>query len=124
MSGRVFHVTIGQTKIGSFVAYKDALFWGGDVGELPQTALISIQVQENNEAVFVPLSAYGGLGDVLSASLDSTKTGAALRLHGGHTAASYDAELIFDHGVLVSRIVELRDMPRQRRERTTYTFPR
>jgi len=122
-SAGLIRLVILQTKVGDSFPYKDALMWGGDVGELPQSALTSIQVQEGNEVIFVPLSAYGDLGDVKSASLDQTAQGFALNLHGGNTAAAYDATLSFVKGYLVSRVVVLREFPEQRQERTSYQFP-
>ena len=110
LGGNVVRVTLWQTKVGSAYPYKDALLWGGDVGELPKIVLSSIQIQDGNETVFMPLSAYGDLGDVRSASLDSTtQQGFTLNLHGGDTAASYDAALNFERGYLVRRTVVLRE---------------
>jgi hypothetical protein len=65
-------VEILQAKLDPSSPYKDALFWGGDVGEPPQTVLTSIQILQNKKAVFVTLSAYSDLGDVKFASLEPT----------------------------------------------------
>jgi len=123
-SGSAVRVVLSQTKLGDSYPYKDALLWGGDVGELPRTVLISIQVKDGDEIIFVPLSAYGDLGDVKWVSLDRTAKGYVLHLHGGDTAASYDAALTFDRGYLVSRTVALREFREQRWEKTSYSFPK
>lgn len=121
-SGKPVRVIISQSKIRGRYSYKDALLWGGDVGDLPKTVLTSIKVSEGNETIFVPLSGYSDLGDVKSASLDTTAKGFVLHIHGGNTATAYDAVLIFDQGYLVSRKVVLREFPDQRWEKTTYSF--
>ena len=120
--GSVVRVVIYQTKVGDSYPYKDALLWGGDVGELPKTVLASIQVKRDSETVFVPLSAFADFGGVKSASLEPTATGFSLSIHGGDTATAYDAMLKFDHGYLVSRSVTLREFPKQRWEKTSYSF--
>jgi hypothetical protein len=122
--GNVVQVTVNQIKLDTSYPYKGALFWGGDVGEPPQTVLSSVNVQEDNKTVFVPLSTYSDLGDVKAASFKSTKAGFELTFHGGNTAASYDAYLTFEDGYLKSRIVRLRELPEERWDRTSYSFPR
>jgi len=117
-------VAIGQISLSAAYPYKDALLWGGDVGEPPQTVVSSLLVKANDETIVVPLSAYSDLGNVKTGSLDATKDGFALNLHGGDTAVSYDATLIFEHGYLKSRTVSLRELPEERREKTSYTFPK
>lgn len=124
LSGRSVQVVLWLTHIGTGYPYKDALLWGGDVGELPQRIVSSIEIHDGAEMVFVPLSAYGDLGDVKSASLEPTSHGFVLNLHGGNTAASYDARLTFEADYLVARTVTLREFPKQRREDTRYSFPK
>jgi hypothetical protein len=85
-SRNIIRVEISQVKIESSFPSKDALLWGGDVGEPPETVLTLIQVSQNKKPVFVRLSAYSDLGDVKFASLEPTKEGFALHLHGGNTA--------------------------------------
>jgi hypothetical protein len=123
-SGSILRVEISQAKLDLSFPYKDALLWGGDVGELPQTILTSIQISQNKKEVFVTLSAYSDLGDVKFASLEPTKEGFALHLHGGNTAASYDATFSFSHGYLRTRTVRLREFPEERWEKTRYSFPK
>jgi hypothetical protein len=122
--GDTVRVAIGQVSLGANYPYRDALLWGGDVGEPPQTVLNTLQVKENNEVIFVPLSAYSDLGNVKTGSLDATKEGFTLSLHGGDTAASYDVTLSFEHGYLKNRTVSLREFPVERREKTSYSFPK
>ncbi len=98
--------------------------WGGDVGEPPETVLTLIQVSQNKKPVFVRLSAYGDLGDVKFASLEPTKEGFALHLHGGNTATSYDATFSFSHGYLNTRTVRGREFPDEAWEKTRYSFPK
>jgi hypothetical protein len=115
-------VALWLTKIETSFPYKGALLWGGDVGVLPQEVVSSIEVYDGDQMIFVPLSAYGDLGDVKLASVDSTARGFTLNLHGGATATSYDAKLSFEGGYLTSRSVASREFPQQVREQTSYSF--
>lgn len=118
-------IILWTKKLGSTFPYKNALLWGGDVGELPEDVVSSIQVQAASVGeIFVPLSAYADLGDVKFASLNPIANGFILGLHGGETATSYDAKLVFKNGFLVSRIITLRENPQESREETTYSFPK
>jgi hypothetical protein len=117
-------VALWTAKIGNTFPYKDALLWGGDVDELPQQVVSSIEVHDGDQMIFVPLSAYGDLGDLKLGSLDPTVGGFTLSLHGGNTATSYDVKLSFAEGYLVTRIVTLREFPQQRFEKTSYSFPK
>ena len=123
-NGNIVRVEILQTKLDSSFPYKDALLWGGDVGEPPQTVLTSIQISQNKKPVFVTLSAYSDLADVKFASLEPTKEGFALHLRGGNTATSYDATFNFSHGYLSTRTVRGREFPDERWEKTRYSFPK
>jgi hypothetical protein len=123
-SGNILRVEIWQTKWDLSFPYKSALLWGGDVGEPVQFVLSSIQISQNERAVFVPLSAYSDLGDVKFASLEPTNEGFVLHLHGGNTATSYDVAFIFSHGYLRTRTVRLRELPNERWEKTRYSFPK
>jgi hypothetical protein len=123
-SGKLVLVEIRQTKLDLSYPYKDALLWGGDVGEPTQTVLSSIQISQNKKTVFVPLSAYSDLGDVKFASLVPTNDGFALHLHGGNTATEYDVTLSFSQGYLKTRTVRNRELPDERWEKTSYSFPR
>lgn len=123
-SGNILRVQIWQAKLDPSFPYKDALLWGGDVDQLPQTFLSSIQIVHNKKAVFIPISAYGDLGDVKFASLEPTKDGFTLHLHGGNTATEYDVNMRFQHGYLRSRSVALRELPEERWEKTSYSFPK
>jgi hypothetical protein len=96
-------VVIWSSTITNTLPYKEAILWGGDVGRSPKQVVSLIQVYDGDHALLVPLSAYGDLGDVKSASLDVTAKGFALKLHGGDTATSYDASLTFEKGYLVYR---------------------
>jgi hypothetical protein len=118
------NVTVSLTALLSSFPYKNALLWGGDVDQLPKQVVGVVQVSEGDQVVFVPLSAYGDLGDVKFAALNATKDGFTLELHGGNTASEYDAELKFAAGYLVSRKVALREFPNERTETTRYAFPK
>ncbi|MDP8986407.1 MAG: hypothetical protein M3N97_15490 [Pseudomonadota bacterium] len=121
-SGDIVRISITQMKTGASAPYKDALLWGGDVDELPTCVLSSMVVHERDESIFVPLSAYGDLGDVKLGSVDATTGGFVIILHGGGTATGYDATLMFSHGYLVSRTVRSREFPKESNEMTTYSF--
>jgi hypothetical protein len=120
----IFRVEISQAKIESSFPYKDELLWGGDVGGPPETVLTLLQVSQNKKPVFVRLSAYSDLGDVKFASLEPTKEGFALHLHGGNTATSYDATFSFSNGYLSTRTVRAREFPDEAWEKTRYSFPK
>jgi len=122
-SGEAIVVTIKQSKLDGSYFYRNALLWGGDVGAPPQSAVSDFQVRRGKQAMFVPLSAYGDLGDVMSMSFGLIARGFRVSLHGGNTAASYDATLFFERGVLVRREVRLRELPDERWEKTLYGFP-
>ncbi len=123
-SSDVVFISVTQTAVGDAFLYKDALFWGGDVDELPKFVLTSLKIQERNKPVFIPLSVYSDLGDVTSASVNATGDGFLLNLHGGGTATGYDATLVFSRGYVVSKTVRLREFPEERVEKTTYAFPK
>jgi hypothetical protein len=123
-SNALVRVSITQIKVGDSFSYKNALLWGGDVDRLPEFVLSSVVIQEGNETIFVPLSAYSDLGDVKLASLNASSNGFILNLHGGNTASGYDVILMFSRGYLVSRTVRLREFPEERLEKTTYSFPK
>jgi hypothetical protein len=116
-------IVIMQTVVHDSYPYKDAILWGGDVGELPKTIVTSIQVRIGTEEIFIPLSAYSDLGNVKFASIDSADHGFTLRIHGGDGATSYDAALAFKRTYLISREVALREFPKERRDATSYSFP-
>jgi hypothetical protein len=123
-SDDLVRISITQMKTGASAPYKGALLWGGDVDELPTCVLSSMVVHERDESIFVPLSAYGDLGDVKLGSVEGTIGGFVIILHGGGTATGYDARLIFSRGYLVSRTVKSREFPKERNEMTTYSFPK
>lgn len=118
----VAEVLLHQITIGDNYLYKNALLWGGDIGQLPKVVLISVNVQVNNEQIFVPLFAYSDLGEIKTASLEKALGGFNLLLHGGNTATSYDAVLTFKQGYLHSKKVALREFPNQRWEKIIYSF--
>jgi hypothetical protein len=124
VSGGLIKVTVTQSKLDSSYPYRNALLWGGDKGALPQSIVSGIEIQKDNETIFVPLSAYGDLGDVKSVSFNALARGFRVSLHGGNTAASYDATLFFERGLLTRRDVRLRELPDARWEKTMYAFPR
>jgi hypothetical protein len=121
-NGNILLVEISQVRLDHSYPYKDALVWGGDVDELPQTVLTSIQISQNKKMVFVPLSAYSDLGDVKFGSIEQTKGGFAVHLHGGNTATGYDATLSISHGYLQTRTVRNREFPDERWDKTRYSF--
>jgi hypothetical protein len=123
-SGNNLLVEMWQARFNPSFPYKGALFWGGDIDQLPGTFLSSIQIVQNKKSVFIPLSAYSDLGDVKFASLEASQDGFILHLHGGNTATEYDAEINFQHGYLRTRSVALRELPDERREMTSYSFPK
>lgn len=121
-NGANVEVVLHQAKVNDSYPYKHGMLWGGDDMELPQAILTSIDVQVGKKQIFVPLSAFSDLGEVKSASLEIISKGFNLRLHGGNTAASYDATLTFKRGHLRNKKVTLREFPEQRWENTIYSF--
>jgi hypothetical protein len=124
VSGEQVELTVTQSAVGASFIYHDALLWGGDIGRLPKSVVSALQIQRDKHVIYVPLSAYGDLGDVKSVSFASTSRGFRVALHGGNTAASYDATLHFERGVLTRRDVRLRELPDERWEKTMYVLPR
>ena len=69
-NGKTVQIEISQAKLNlSSFLYKDALLWGGDVNELPQTALISIHITQNRKALFVPPMEWAAFADDIDAIL-------------------------------------------------------
>ena|ERR1700722_61431 len=122
-SGGLIDVTVTQSRLDGSYPYHDALLWGGDIGVLPKSIVIAIQIQKDKRSILVPISAYGDLGDVKSMSYSPMANGFRVSLHGGNTASSYDASLYFERGVLTRREVRLRELPNERWEKSSYTFP-
>lgn len=121
-NGASAEVVLRQEKVNDSYPYRHGMLWGGDDMELPKTVLTSIEVNVGKKPVFIPLSAFSDLGEVKGASLEITPKGFNLRLHGGNTAASYDAILTFKRGYLLLKKVMLREFPTQRWEKTDYSF--
>lgn len=124
VNGARINLTVTQLQLDSSYPYRAALLWGGDIGSLPMSIVSAIRIQTDKRTIFVPLSAYGDLGDVKSVSCNPIPRGFRMSLHGGNTAASYDATLYFERGFLVRRDVRLRELPDERWEKTTYAFPK
>jgi hypothetical protein len=121
-SGANVEVVLHQEKVNDSYPYMHGMLWGGDDIELPKTVLTSIEVNVGKKLVFIPLSAFCDLGEVKSASLETTLKGFNLRLYGGNTSASYDAILTFKRDHLLRKKVMLREFPDQRWEKTDYSF--
>lgn len=121
-NGKNVVVVLQQTKLSESFPYKHGMLWGADDMRLPQSILTLIDVQIGKDQVFIPVSAYSDLGEVKSVSLNTITHGFCLQLHGGDTAASYDAMLTFKYDYLHSKKVTLREFPRQRWESTAYSF--
>lgn len=116
-------VILRQDRLDSKYPYKDALIWGGDDTKLPKTVLTSIDIRlGGGEKVFIPLSAYSDFGNVRRASLHKAANGFELSIHGGETAAAYDAVLVFKNDYLHRRKVTHREFPDEAWEETTYSF--
>ena len=122
-SGHLIVVTVTESKLDSSYLYHNAILWGGDVGVLPQSVVSELRIRMDQKLIFVPLSAFGDLGDVMSVSFSSIARGFRVSFHGGNTAASYDATLLFERGVLLRREVRLRELPDERWEKARYGFP-
>jgi hypothetical protein len=116
-------VTLWSSRIENTFPYRDAILWGGDVDLLPQQLMVSMEVHDGDQMIFIPLSAYGDLGDVKLATAAQGARGFSLTLHGGAAATEYDAQLRFAGGYLVNRTVTLREFP-QAGEQTNYSSPR
>jgi len=122
-SGAPIAVSLTLLQLDNSYPYRDALLWGGDVGQLPRSVVTGMQIQKNNKTIFIPLSAYSDLGDVKFVSFGAMPHGFRVSLHGGNTATSYDATLFFDGLALIRREVRLRELPEESWERTLYESP-
>lgn len=122
-NGASISVAVTLLRLEDAYPYRDALLWGGDVGRLPGSVVSGLEIHKDKTTIFVPLSAYGDLGDAKFVSFQALPHGFRISLHGGNTAASYDANLFFKGPVLIKREVRLRELPDETWERTMYGFP-
>jgi len=83
VSGGPITVTGHTIKVGPVLIPTASTIVGGDIGRLPQSVVSAIQIQKGKETIFVPLSAYGDLGDVKSVSFNPMARGFRVSLHGG-----------------------------------------
>lgn len=103
-------------------AAKEGLRWGGDEAAPARTLVVSLSVSKAGEKLFVPLSAYGDLGEPQLLSLKQTPTGFDLIILGGDTGTAYDAVLSFEKGWLTRRRVSHHEFPDTAWEETKYSY--
>ena len=100
---------------------RNTLWWGAE-STVPKTIVSTIEVQLGQKKLLVPLSAYGDLCNPTKASVTSTKRGFNITIHGGDAAASYEAVLVFEDGLIRRRKVASMEFPDTAWEETTYSF--
>ncbi|HEX7340479.1 MAG TPA: hypothetical protein VF271_11180, partial [Rhodanobacteraceae bacterium] len=112
-NGQRIVVIIQQKKVDKLFLYKSALFWGGDIGDPPESIIADLNVSRGDKPIVVPMTAYVDLGDVHSAFIATSKLGFSLHIMGGNTAGSYTAILYFHHECIAKRVVRSSEFPTQ-----------
>lgn len=122
--GSPVEIKIQKTKLPPNYPYKNAILWGGHGDSkgpiLPKTIITAIDVKINGKKVFVPLSAYSDLGNVIYMSFRGTEHGFRIIIEGGTEASGYDAVLEFNKRHIVRREVVLGCFPSEYGEETVY----
>jgi len=97
--------------------------WGAE-NTCPRSVVGAVEVKVSGGSIFVPLSAFGDLGNPRSARIESRKGKGrfAVVLAGGDAATSYTATLEFRDNLLSERLVRHGEFPDQSWENTLYKF--
>ena len=95
--------------------------WGA-INHCPETFVSALEVKVKEKALFIPLSAFCGLGDPSEAKIKHRlgKGCFAVELTGGDAFSSYSAILEFKNNVLSERIVQHGELPDEIWEKTIY----
>ena len=98
-------------------------WWGGswDRGG-PQTILTKIEILNGKKKVFIPASAWSGIGEVRAVSMSLTKAGCELKFQGGDAHSSYRGNLIVKGNLVQSRTIRHSEFPNEYFETTQYHY--
>lgn len=98
---------------------QSTLWWGTE--KCPaENAIEKIRVAIDERQIMIPRSAFSDLAGVRRAALRARSDDVVLIIEGGQTSSGYRAELTFDAGELVMRIVRSRTFPDEVSETTIY----
>jgi hypothetical protein len=120
--GTLINIKIQRGSILSNFPYKGAFMWGGDIDELPQTVILTIDIKLGKEKIYIPLSAYSDLGDPKQVSLVKELHSIKLIIRGSDAGGSYKAILVFENGYIIRRKVMHMEFPDEVWEETVYSF--
>ena len=98
-------------------------WWGGnwDRSGLP-TVLTKIEILHGKKKVFVPASAWSGVGEVRAISMTITKAGCELKFQGGDAHSSYRGTLVVKGELVQSRTIRHSEFPNEYFETTQYHY--
>lgn len=102
------------------VEAQDTLWWGTETCPA-ENAIEKIRVRLGQQPIAIPRSAFADLANVSRAILLNRSREVILRIEGGKTSTGYTAELTFEAGKLVKRVVQSRIFPDEVSETITYT---
>lgn len=122
VNGAPLKIEVRKLKIPSRYPYAHAFMWGGDEVKMPKTVITAIEIFSGTEKIYVPLSAYGDLGDPSQVSLERTRKGFQIMIQGGDAAGSYKAVLVFNNENIERRKVTHGEFSNEVWEETTYSF--
>ena len=114
---------VGLTKNSS--AFKMKTKWNGwgEELKLPIYFIENLKVKYKNESLYIPMSAYVGLGNPSSIKIVIKKEGSFnVEIYGGDASTSYMVTLIFENNYLKKRIVRHQEFPESSWEITEYHF--
>jgi len=116
-------VSVETIELPDGYAYSKAYMWGGDETSPPKRIIKAITVLRNDQAIFIPLSAYADLGNPRRIFLEKLPAhGFRLTVSGGDAAGSYNAILDFKKNEISRRKVVSGEFPKEVWEQTTFSF--
>jgi len=103
---------------------RDVHWWGtiDDGFATPNIIVFAVDIREGRMGLHVPLSAFADLSEPNEVSVASCKQGFTVIIRGGEAAASYEALLVFENGVIRRRKVVHMGFPDEAWEETHYSF--
>jgi len=120
-------VSVKTIRLPVDYPYRYSMMWGVEqTGEgvygLPETIVQSMDVRVNDEDIYIPLSAYGDLGNAREVTVERTINGFNVIITGGEGDLSYRAVLKFDFVNILRRVIKRGEYPFADRQETVYSF--
>ena len=119
-------ISVNATKStfsGSFECKAASSWRWGAENKCPGSYISSMEVNIDNNPVFIPLSAFADLGNPREIRIETyTEKKFAIILIGGDAATSYTAKLDISNGLLIERLVSHGEFPDGAWEKTLYKF--